>query len=80
MNGTYPVDIHHSQGGGITFRYLDGSERTVYGKGTRTESAAGASGSDTPASRRNTTSSRSTFSSAIAIQTSSRSVVCSTPT
>lgn len=40
MNGTYPVDIHHSEGGGITFRYLDGSERTVYGKGTRTESGS----------------------------------------
>ncbi len=25
-NGTYRVDIHHSDGPGITFRYLDGSE------------------------------------------------------
>ena len=38
MNGTYPCDIHHSSGGGISFRYLDGSERTIYGKGTRTVS------------------------------------------
>ena len=26
-NGTYPVDIHHQEKGGITFRYLDGRER-----------------------------------------------------
>ncbi len=26
-NGTYPVDIHHSSGGGITWRYLDGREK-----------------------------------------------------
>ena len=36
MNGTYPCDIHHSDEGGISFRYLDGSERTIYGNGTRT--------------------------------------------
>ncbi|MBQ8509536.1 MAG: FAD-dependent oxidoreductase [Clostridia bacterium] len=37
MNGTYPVDIHHASGGGISFKYLDGSRHTVWGKGTRTE-------------------------------------------
>jgi hypothetical protein len=26
-NGTYPVDIHHSSKPGVTFRYLDGTER-----------------------------------------------------
>jgi len=26
-NGTYPVDIHHSDKPGVTFRYLDGTER-----------------------------------------------------
>ena len=32
-NGSYPVDIHHSDGAGITFRYLDGTERVVPGHG-----------------------------------------------
>lgn len=35
LNGTYPCDIHHSSGGGISFKYLDGRESTIYGKGTR---------------------------------------------
>jgi hypothetical protein len=26
-NGTYPIDIHHGQGAGITFRYLNGVEQ-----------------------------------------------------
>jgi hypothetical protein len=26
-NGTYPVDVHHSDKPGVTFRYLDGTER-----------------------------------------------------
>lgn len=37
MNGTYPIDIHHHNDGGITFKYLDGKRRTKWGKGTRTE-------------------------------------------
>ncbi len=32
-NGCYPVDIHHSDGPGITFRYLDGTERVVPERG-----------------------------------------------
>jgi hypothetical protein len=36
LNGTYPTDIHHSEDMGITFKYLDGTQRTVWGKGTRT--------------------------------------------
>jgi len=36
LHGTYPVDIHHQADNGITFRYLDGFEQTIYGKGTRT--------------------------------------------
>ena len=36
MNGTYRVDIHHSEDMGITFKYLDGREVTHYGKNTRT--------------------------------------------
>ena len=35
MNGTYRVDIHHSEDMGITFRYLDGREDTFYGRNTR---------------------------------------------
>ena len=35
LNGTYRVDIHHSEDMGITFRYLDGREDTFYGKNTR---------------------------------------------
>ena len=34
LNGTYRVDIHHSDNMGITFRYLDGTEETFYGKNT----------------------------------------------
>ncbi len=32
-NGSYPVDIHHSEGTGITFRMLDGTERVVPERG-----------------------------------------------
>lgn len=32
INGTYRVDIHHLHDNGITFRYLDGREETLYGK------------------------------------------------
>ncbi|MBR2374688.1 MAG: FAD-dependent oxidoreductase [Clostridia bacterium] len=35
MNGTYRVDIHHKNSGGITFRYLDGREVVVIGNGTQ---------------------------------------------
>lgn len=31
--GSYPVDIHHADSAGITFRYLDGTERVVPGRG-----------------------------------------------
>ncbi len=31
-NGTYPVDIHHSDTAGITFRYLDGTERVFHNR------------------------------------------------
>ncbi|MFO7948637.1 MAG: FAD-dependent oxidoreductase [Armatimonadota bacterium] len=32
-NGSYPVDIHHADGTGITFRYLDGTERVIPERG-----------------------------------------------
>jgi len=32
-NGSYRVDIHHSDGPGITWRYLDGTERIVPERG-----------------------------------------------
>jgi len=32
-NGSYPVDIHHADGPGITFRFLDGTERIVPERG-----------------------------------------------
>lgn len=32
-NGSYPVDIHHADGAGITFRYLDGTERVIPERG-----------------------------------------------
>ena len=35
LNGTYRVDIHHAEDMGITFRDLDGTETTIYGKDTR---------------------------------------------
>ena len=35
LNGTYPIDIHHSEDNGITFKYLDGSMRIEYGKGSK---------------------------------------------
>lgn len=37
LNGTYPIDIHHDKDMGITFRRLDGSETTTWGKYTRSE-------------------------------------------
>ncbi len=36
-NGSYRVDIHHSDGPGITFRYLDGTERVIRGRGLSAE-------------------------------------------
>jgi hypothetical protein len=38
LNGTYRIDIHHSDNMGITFKYLDGTVTTYYGKNTRQES------------------------------------------
>ena len=35
LNGTYRVDRHHSEDNGITFKYLDGREESLYGKGDR---------------------------------------------
>lgn len=35
MRGTYRVDIHHQTDNGITFKYLDGTYETFFGKGTR---------------------------------------------
>lgn len=32
-NGSYRVDIHHDDGPGTTFRYLDGTEETIPGRG-----------------------------------------------
>lgn len=32
-NGSYSVDIHHADGPGITFRYLDGTERIIPERG-----------------------------------------------
>lgn len=37
LNGTYRVDIHHSDDMGITFKSLDGFRHTIYGKNTREE-------------------------------------------
>lgn len=37
MNGSYRIDIHHSENKGITFLYLDGREETFYGKYTSME-------------------------------------------
>lgn len=37
LNGTYRVDIHHSEDMGITFKCLNGERHTLYGKGTREE-------------------------------------------
>lgn len=36
--GVYPVDIHNPDGPGITFRYLDGRQRTIAGDGAQTQS------------------------------------------
>lgn len=35
MNGTYRVDIHHSDDNGISFKYLDGKIETFYGKSAK---------------------------------------------
>lgn len=35
LNGTYRVDIHHSEDNGITFKYLDGTYEIQYGKSER---------------------------------------------
>lgn len=37
LNGTYRVDIHHSDSKGITFKDLDGTISTFYGKNTKKE-------------------------------------------
>lgn len=31
MRGTYRVDVHHNNGNGITFKYLNGDTETIYG-------------------------------------------------
>jgi FAD-dependent oxidoreductase family protein len=36
-NGTYPVDIHHADGSGITFRYLNGTEKIIAERGMPAE-------------------------------------------
>jgi len=36
MRGTYRIDIHHQNDGGITFKYLNGKQVTHYGKGSKT--------------------------------------------
>jgi hypothetical protein len=36
--GSYRVDIHHSETPGITFRYLDGTEHIINGRGKNAES------------------------------------------
>ena len=35
MRGTYRIDIHHQHDNGITFKYLDGTQETIYGKDKR---------------------------------------------
>lgn len=35
--GTYRIDIHHHNDNGITFKYLDGTVHTQYGRGERNE-------------------------------------------
>lgn len=35
LNGTYRIDIHHSEDNGITFKYLDGRYESIYGKNER---------------------------------------------
>lgn len=35
--GTYPIDIHFSEGKGITFKYLSGKKSTIYGAEGRRE-------------------------------------------
>jgi hypothetical protein len=39
--GSYRVDIHHSDNPGITFRYLDGSEHIINGRGRNAETIIG---------------------------------------
>ena len=36
-NGSYRVDVHHNDKPGITFRYLNGTERYIAADGTNTE-------------------------------------------
>lgn len=35
LNGTYRIDIHHSDDNGITFKYLDGTSTSYYGTGCK---------------------------------------------
>ncbi|MBR4941108.1 MAG: FAD-dependent oxidoreductase [Clostridia bacterium] len=35
MKGTYRVDVHHSDGNGISFKYLSGRTETFWGKGNK---------------------------------------------
>jgi len=37
LQGTYPVDIHHAEDNGLTWRHLDGRQVTVWGKESRRE-------------------------------------------
>lgn len=39
--GSYRVDIHHSENPGITFRYLDGTEQIINGRGKSADIAVG---------------------------------------
>jgi len=36
LHGTYCLDVHHQHDNGITFKYLNGTVRTCYGKSGRT--------------------------------------------
>lgn len=36
LHGTYCLDVHHQDDNGITFKYLNGTVKTCYGKGERT--------------------------------------------
>lgn len=39
--GSYRVDIHHSENPGITFRYLDGTEQIINGRGNNADITVG---------------------------------------
>ena len=52
LNGTYRVDQHHSETGGITFRYLDGTTCTYSENGKKRCWAAGCRSGSLPAGRR----------------------------